>query len=148
MKKWLTLAVLLLAFMKVNAQNRWMYLTKSSDSTVYMVDTLGVDIKRTDFYDGHRNVILIWIKSSNKITEKNETWTRRFAVDTTINQMEVKSYITYQGGKVVKTGTIDHPSWYDVVPESVGESFVEYCRALNDKKLMFKVIVRAAMRLE
>jgi len=141
-------SLLLFFFVRTNAQdNRWMYLTTGNDSTTYMVDTLANDYKQLDSYDTHNNVVLIWIKSIPKKVIKDEVlneWSIvHVAIDTTNNQIEVKSAIAYKDGSVVKNANSNYPNWVDIVPESIGDAEYSYCRALHNKKIMFNLVMKA-----
>jgi hypothetical protein len=144
MKQLLLLPVLLFFFSKTNAQNgRWMYLSTSIDSTTQMVDTLRNDIKQLATYDGHSNVVLIWVKTTNAKSAKKEfDWSiTHVAIDTANNQMEIKSGTAYKNGNIIGSVNNDYPKWTDVVPESIGEQYIFYCRALHDKKLMMNLFM-------
>jgi hypothetical protein len=149
MKRLLLLSCLLFLFVKANAQSkRWMYLSTSTDSTTYMVDTSANDIRQLATYDLHSNVVLIWIK--NSYPKSTKTWAlfdssiSHIAVDTTNSQIELTSMTAYKDGNVVNTGTI-YPKWTDVIPETMGEAYIRYCQALHNKKLLADLIVNAAL---
>jgi len=148
MKRLLFLPIFLLLFIKVDAQNgRWMYLATSIDSATQMIDTLSGDIKQLATYDGHNNIVFIWVKITAAKSAKKESpfdsSVVHIAIDTTTNQMQIKSVTAYKKGNIISSGGIEYPKWNDIIPESVGESYIKYCRALHDKKLMIDLIFNA-----
>jgi len=148
MKRLLLLHILLFLFVKANAQNnRWMYLSTGIDSTTQMVDTLANDIRQLATYDGHSNIVLIWVKTN--YGKSSKTWSlfdssiSHVAIDTINNQMEVKSIAAYKNGNVVSSTNTDYPKWTDVIPETMGEAYIRYCQALHNKKLMANLWLNA-----
>jgi hypothetical protein len=147
MKRLVLLPILLLLFAKANAQtSRWMYLSTSTDSAKYMVDTLANDIRQIATYDGHSNIVLIWIKTNYGKSTKNwslfDSSISHVAIDTTNSQIEITSVTAYKDGNVVNSGTI-YPKWTDVIPETMGEAYIRYCQALHNKKLMANLWLNA-----
>jgi hypothetical protein len=150
MKQLLLLPILLFLFVKANAQNRWMYLSTTTDSAVTMVDTLTNDIRQLSTYDGHSNVVLIWIKTtvgkSAKSSSLYDSSVSHIAIDTTNSQIAVKMTTTYKNGNVVTSANRDFPTWTDVVPETTGEVYIRYCQALHNKKLMVVLLTNALLQ--
>jgi len=138
MKRLLLLSVVLLCFLKSNAQNfRYMYLATSADSTTFLVDTVPNDNKQLVNYDGHNNVVLIWVKTVTKEASKQEKFTgtlTHFAIDTANAQMAVTSIVSYVDGNITNSGN-NVPNWIDIPPGSVGETLVNYCRSLHNLNL-------------
>ncbi|MCR8561604.1 hypothetical protein KXD93_28375 [Mucilaginibacter sp. BJC16-A38] len=150
MKRLFLLPVLLLFFfLRTNAQNsRWMYLSSDKDETL-MIDTAKNDIKQFKTYEGHNNVVLIWIKGlKNKVDKEGssiESSLMHIAIDTTTSELGSKSITLYRGDSVVQSQNYSIITWQDVLPGSNGEVFVEYCRALNRHDLMLKYILAAGL---
>ena len=147
MKQLLLLSILLFPFLKGNAQNgRWMYIVNMKGVTL-MVDTLTNDIKQLDSYDGHNNVVLIWVKTiENKLNKKGsfiESTVSRFAMDTTLNQLEVTSGAIYHNNIPVQPKKNNYIPWQDIIPESESNILIIYCQALHNQQLMHKFILNA-----
>ena len=126
-----------------------MYLSTGIDSTIQMVDTSANDIRQLATYDGHNNVVLIWIKTS--YSKSTKTWSlfdssiSHIAIDTINNQMETKSLTAYKNGSVVSSTSTDYPKWNDVIPETMAEAYIRYCQALRNKKILADLIVNAVL---
>ncbi|HZY36511.1 MAG TPA: hypothetical protein VFE53_07680 [Mucilaginibacter sp.] len=143
MKRLLILPVLLLLFVKTNAQNgKWMYLADSRDITL-MVDTLANDIRDTSNYHGRNHVLLIWTKSINKKGGFVGYTTAQYAVDTTNKQMETLSIATYHADSLILLKPYDDLPWEDVIPESNNDVLILFCRALHNQQLMHIFILNA-----
>lgn len=148
--KWLIiLPMLLLFFVKSNAQNgRWMYLFKNKGVTL-MIDTLTNDIKQFDDYNGHEKVVLIWVKAVQTKSSKKGSFIEsdliRYAIDTSTNQMEVVSASIYHNNNQIHSKSFTYLAWQDVIPESGGDLLISFCRALHDQNLMQKIISNASL---
>jgi hypothetical protein len=118
---------------KATAQSRWMFLCKSSNnSTISLVDTLKDDVQQVSSFDGHENVSILWINTFVKDTTANiVTNTKmRIAIDTTYRQMRILSMYKYKDGNIVFSST-SYNAWTDVIPESLGESYLRYAKELK-----------------
>jgi|GEM_PF-5977887 len=143
MKRLLIFPILLLLFVKTNAQNgKWMYLADSRDITL-MVDTLSNDIRETSTYHGRNHVVLIWTKSINKKGGFVSYITSRYAVDTTNKQMQTLSIATYHADSLIVSKSYDDLPWEGVIPESNNDVLILFCRVLHNQRLMHKFILNA-----
>ena len=119
------------------------------DGKTYLVDTLTNDVKQFDNYDAHLNVVLIWIKTIENKTNKKGSYTEsamlRCAIDTTTNQLAVKSVAIYHNETLIESKNLDYTPWQDIIPESTGDIFTSYCRALHNQSLMDKFISNAEL---
>jgi len=125
---------------KANAQNsRWMYLNESKGSGIFLVDTLSDDIKQLSQFDSHENVVIFWINIYKKVKTKNGSYIKKtlqkIAVDTTNKQYEIKASIEYKGDKMVNSNQTDYESWIDIIPDTIGESLIEFAKSLNNNYL-------------
>ena len=124
-----------------------MYLAISADSTTYLVDTVNNDNKQFTTYQFRNNIVLIWIKTIQKDNLHNETFTGSLshcAVDTTNSQTAIVSVVTYKDGNVTYTGNVN-PQWSDVVPGSIAEAFVSYCKSLHNLNLKLDFMKNGAI---
>jgi hypothetical protein len=149
MKRLLLLSVFLFFFVKTNAQNgRWMYLLTNQGVTL-MVDTLKNDTKQFDNYEAHDHVVLIWVKTVQKRSTKKGSFIEsalvHYAVDTTTNQIEIKSGALYHNNTPIPSENYNYFTWEDVIPESGGDILIAYCRAVNNQPLMQKFILNASL---
>jgi hypothetical protein len=149
MERLLPLLILLFFVVKTNAQNgRWMYL-KDSKGVTLMVDTLTNDIKELETYNGHKNIVLIWIKTvENKVSNKGpyiESDLTRYAIDTTNKQAETVSAAEYINATPILSKDYGYLPWEDVAPGTGGDIFIGYCKALHNQQLMRRLILNARL---
>ena len=117
-----------------------MYLATSADSTTFLVDTVPNDNKQFATYQFRNSIVLIWVKTVKKTDVNNATFTgtlNHFAIDTTNAQMAVVSIVTYRDGSILNSGN-SNIQWTDIVPGSIAEAFVSYCKSWHDLQLKLK----------
>lgn len=146
MKRLMLLPAFLLFFLKTSAQDRkWMYLFSNQGLTM-MVDTSTNDVNHFDTYETQTNVVLIWLKTVQKKSNKNGSFVEsiyvHYAIDTTNKQMEIRSSALYHNDKL-RNSYNGNFLWQDVIPGSGGDILINFCRALNNQQLMKKFILNA-----
>ena len=128
--------VLLLAPIFAHAQlpqnDRWAILydnTKANEKTY--IDTQTITF--LDFFEGHQNVYLIWIRtyhdfSMGKYSQQDD---QHMAIDLSLSQYEIKSFVKYKDDNIVDKGQFNLRDWLDIAPESNAELILSYCKKLN-----------------
>lgn len=143
--KILIIALLTSFCLTATAQNsRWMYLCTATNKTIFLVDTLKDDAQHVSYYDGHANVCILWFNNFEKDTTTNiVTNTRiRCAIDTINRQMRLLSFYQYKNGNMTVSSSA-YNAWADIIPESIGETYLRYVKALNNPELRLKFILIA-----
>jgi hypothetical protein len=149
MKKLLLLLVISCKFIATHAQtNRWMFLNKSKDGTIFLIDTIKDDITQSMEYDAHEDVVIFWTTVYSKVRTKKSQYIKtvkeKIAVDTTNKQYEIISRIEYKGDKVTSDQNGNLQNWVDAIPESLGEDLVYFAKSLHDDVLKWKLRLNAA----
>lgn len=123
-----------------------MYLGKSTQNEISLVDTIRDDIVNKEDVDGHAEVITLWSSMYKSIkTKKSKTIYNtiyHIAIDTTSKEFEILSYIKYKNGRVIKED--DYPSgWMAFIPDSMAENLLAFVKSFKDPLLYLTIRLRA-----
>jgi len=107
---------------------RWKYLysdtTKNEKS---YIDT--VTMQKLAYADGHRNLVVIWIRKLSKPNPQGEYAQQddtKIFVDVSNSQVEVKSALQRYNGNSTQQA-VNSFEWLDIPPESNGEEILKFC---------------------
>ncbi|RKR83481.1 hypothetical protein BDD43_3690 [Mucilaginibacter gracilis] len=110
--------------------SRWKTLFYSDDGKKQTcVDTISP--VRVEFFDGHSNVILIWLRENSMPTREGEyvqVEDQRMAVDINKQQYEFKSRVIKYNKVIISNKDYDLPEWSNIVPDTFGELILNYCK--------------------
>ncbi|HVW14038.1 MAG TPA: hypothetical protein VHB54_09455 [Mucilaginibacter sp.] len=140
MKKLILLIIFSAIYYRGNCQNsRWMFLSKSEEGSIFLVDTLQQDIQQVSNFGNHENVVIFWITVYKEVATKKGSYATRsvekIAVDTANKQYNVITGINYKGSTVVNSFDGYDYDWHEVVPETMSERYAEFARSLNNENL-------------
>lgn len=130
----LIIITILLSPCLVKAQSsKWAYMFTAKDGGVYRADTLTSDVKQLSEYDNHYKVVIFWVDVKKTTHVKKVSHTHEFryrmAFDTTNRQFEIKDWIEYKDGVVLKSDFDEVVSdWRSVVPDTFAESILMYAK--------------------
>jgi hypothetical protein len=144
------LAFVSLFVLKLKAQDtRWMYLNRSNDGAILLVDTLADDRQQLAIYQDRENIVLVWTNMYEKVHSKNGSYIKklimRIAIDTANKQYQIKSSAQYHGEKIIKSNNYEFGEWTDAIPGSIGEDIVRYVKSLNNQGLKNDLIITATL---
>lgn len=138
MKIYLILLIITFTFTYENVigqDKRWILLTQTKDKGKVFIDTDPGDIQQKSSYNDHYSVVIVLVKTLKKVQNKNGSYDHslvcRFAVDTTLKQLETKFLIEYKNGRVINSVTYDEIHWEDIIPDSIGEAVMRYVKTIE-----------------
>jgi hypothetical protein len=82
-------------------------------------------------FEGKLNVVIIWIRKLSKPTQGGEYVQQddeKIAVAVSDNQIELKATLERYNGQTTSQQQFDEISWQEIYPETVGESYLAYCK--------------------
>ena len=135
MKRLILVLLLIPAFaysQRAAISDRWKLIFKSEigDTQTY-IDTQ--TIEHLDYFEARANVYSAWIKSlsdfSNGIFHKEDIV--HMVVDIDTKQIGIKSLVSKKDGKTLANKTYIAVDWNDIVPETNGETLLNYCKNLH-----------------
>lgn len=132
MKYFLTFILLVSLSSVTKAQeSRWKTLFFSDDGKKKTcVDTISP--VKVRYLDEHFDVVLIWLREYSMPTKEGEYKQQedsRVAVDVRNQQFEFKSKVTKYNKVVTDNKDYDIFNWSNIVPESVEETVLNYCKS-------------------
>jgi hypothetical protein len=142
------LFIVLVAFcMETKAQNRWMFMSRSTDNLIYLVDTLKEDIKQVDYFGGHKNIVIAWFNIYQKVKTKKGGYTKshveKVAIDTLNKQIATIFIADYKNEAPVISSNFAL-EWDDTVPGTMAEIvYLQFAKSLNNYKLSVDLYVNA-----
>jgi len=117
-----------------NMPDRWLFLYSEGTKSKTYVDTKSVTI--SDFIDGHNKVFIIWVRTCSKPYEGE--WVQqddqKLIVDVSQNQFELKAIVKRYNGKIIEQKEFYNIEWVDALPETNGETFINFCKEIINSK--------------
>ncbi len=138
MKKLIILLIIAIPIMaKSQSMNqRWMYISRSDDNRILLVDTIRADIKQDEkgsYYPTHTVTFwIMWYKKS--VNNKKKTIIKlieKIIADTVNNKYQTSTTVEYKNNVVVHSDDMTY-DWSDVIPGTMAEEFIKFAKAVNN----------------